>query len=157
MDNLVISQIIIGITLLLMLIGKTPMFITALIGGAAAAFTAGILMGGQAEATMSKLLIMASLTGIITQSYIASAAIVLPFVSLVMGVGGDPMTTAVAAAAGCNIGQYYLTGGPVAGLNTVIPVVSNSELVRANKFQRPNILFGFLVAAIIVVGMSMSL
>lgn len=60
------------------------------------------------------------------------------------------MGIAVAAASDCNIGQYYLTGGPVSGLNTVIPVVPGSDLVKANLFQRPNIAFGFLVGTLVV-------
>ncbi len=93
---------------------------------------------------------VASLTGLITQSYMASAAVVLPFCTIALGAGGDPMGIAVAAASDCNIGQYYLTGGPVSGLNTVIPVVPGSDLVKANLFQRPNIAFGFLVGTLVV-------
>ena len=98
--------------------------------------------------------IVSILTGIITQSLAASAAIILPFLTVVLGAGGDPMASSVAAIAGANIGQYYLTGGPVSGLNTVIPVVPGSDLVKANLFQRPDYLFGFAVAGCIVVALS---
>ena len=57
MTLLIVSQIIIAITLLLMVIDKTPMFITAVVGAAAAAFFAGIPLSGSDPVTMSKLLI----------------------------------------------------------------------------------------------------
>lgn len=94
------------------------------------------------------------ITGIITQSLAASSAILLPFLSVVLTAGADPMASSVAAIAGANIGQYYLTGGPVSGLNTVIPVVPGSDLVKANLFQRPNYLFGFVVAGCIVAALT---
>lgn len=96
--------------------------------------------------------VVASIAGTVTQSYTGSAAIILPFVTLVIGAGADPMATAVAAADG-NIGQYYLSGGPVSGLNTVIPVVPGSDLRKANLFQRPNHIVGWVVAAIITAGL----
>ena len=46
--------------------------------------------------------------------------------------------------------QYYLTGGPVAALSTVIPVIPGSNLVKANKFQRPAMVFGFVILFICV-------
>jgi hypothetical protein len=45
--------------------------------------------------------------------------------------------------------QYFLTGGPVAALATVIPVIPNSDLRTANRFQRPAILSGLAVAFIV--------
>ncbi|WP_230460414.1 hypothetical protein [Sansalvadorimonas verongulae] len=41
--------------------------------------------------------------------------------------------------------QYYLTGGPVAALATVIPVIKGSDLKEANQFQRPSMLFGMVL------------
>lgn len=94
--------------------------------------------------------------GVITQSYLASAAIIIPFATMVLGAGVDPLVVAVAACSGGNLGQYFLTGGPISGLNTVIPVVPGSELLRANKFQRPNIICGWIASAIITFGLTLA-
>jgi len=95
------------------------------------------------------MLLVSALTGLITQSNAASAAVVIPFLQVVLSVGADPFAAAVAAAGGCALTQYFLTGGPVAALATVIPVVPGSELKAANRFQRPSILGGLLVLFII--------
>lgn len=107
-------------------------------------------------APIALMFVVAMIAGIVTQSYTGSAAIILPFVTLVMSAGADPMATAVAAAAGGNIGQYYLTGGPVSGLNTVTPVVPGSDLCKANLFQRPNHIVGMIVAGIITAGLALT-
>ena len=39
--HLVVAQVIIGITLILMIIGRTPLFMTAMIGAACAAIVGG--------------------------------------------------------------------------------------------------------------------
>ena len=70
---------------------------------------------------------------------------------VVLGTGADPFAAAFAAASGASLIQYFLTGGPVAALATVIPVVPGSNLKQANLFQRPSILFGCLVALIITI------
>lgn len=106
-------------------------------------------------APMLLMFIVALLAGIVTQSYLASAAIILPLCTLVLGAGADPMAVAVAATSGGNLGQYFLTGGPISGLNTVIPVVPGSELMCANKFQRPNHVAGWIAAAIITAGLTL--
>lgn len=98
-----------------------------------------------AVAPIQAMLLVSALTGLFTQSNGASAAIVVPFLQVVLNAGADPLTAACAAAGGSAIMQYFLTGGPVAALSTVIPVVPGSELKAANKFQRPAILFGLLV------------
>ena len=96
------------------------------------------------------MLLVAALTALLTQSYGASAAIILPFLQVVLKTGADPFAAALAAAAGGALTQYFLTGGPVAALATVIPVIPGSDLKTANRFQRPSILFGVLVAFIVV-------
>ena len=106
-------------------------------------------------APIALMFVVSMIAGVVTQSYTGAAAIILPFVTLVMGTGADPMATAVAAASGGNIGQYYLTGGPVSGLNTVTPVVPGSDLRGANLFQRPNHIVGAIVAAIITAGLAL--
>lgn len=88
-------------------------------------------------------------TGFMTQSYAASVAVLVPFLQVTLNAGGDPFASAFAAASGASLIQYFLTGGPVAALATVIPVVPESDLKGANAFQRPSILFGCLVAFII--------
>lgn len=92
---------------------------------------------------------VAFLTGFMTQSYAASVAILVPFLQVTLQTGADPFASAFAAASGASLIQYFLTGGPVAALSTVIPVIPGSDLKGANAFQRPSILFGCLVAFII--------
>ncbi len=90
--------------------------------------------------------LVAFLTGFMTQSYGASAAVVIPFLQVVLQTGANPFASAFAAASAAALSQYFLTGGPVAALSTVIPVVPGSDLKSANRFQRPSILFGCLVS-----------
>ena len=92
---------------------------------------------------------VAFLTGFMTQSYAASVAVLVPFLQVTLQTGADPFASAFAAASGYSLIQYFLTGGPVAALSTVIPVIPGSDLKGANAFQRPSILFGCLVAFII--------
>lgn len=66
---------------------------------------------------------VAFVTGFMTQSYAASVAVLVPFLQVVLGTGADPFAAAFAAASGASLIQYFLTGGPVAALATVIPVV----------------------------------
>ncbi|MCD8508923.1 MAG: citrate transporter [Bacillus sp. (in: Bacteria)] len=96
------------------------------------------------------MLVVSALTGLMTQSNAASAAIVIPFLTIVMGYDVSPLAAAAAAAGGCAVMQYYLTGGPVAALATTIPVVPGSELKAANRFQRPSILGGLAVLFVLV-------
>ncbi|SFT33679.1 Na+/H+ antiporter NhaD [Selenomonas sp. GACV-9] len=96
------------------------------------------------------MLFVSALAGFITQSNAASVAIDVPFLQVVLAAGADPLTAACAAAGGSAVTQYYLTGGPVAALSTVIPVVKDSNLKDANKFQRPAMLFGLLVLFVLV-------
>jgi hypothetical protein len=95
------------------------------------------------------MLLVAALTALLTQSYGASVAVVVPMLQVVLKTGADPLAAAVAAAGGAAIMQYFLTGGPVAALATVIPVIPGSELRAANHFQRPAILMGLVVVFLI--------
>ena len=95
------------------------------------------------------MLLVSALTGLITQSNGASGAIVIPFLQVVIAAGADPFAAAVAAAGGCAIMQYFLTGGPVAALSTVIPVIPGSDLKNANKYQRPMLLIALCALFII--------
>jgi hypothetical protein len=95
------------------------------------------------------MLLVAALTATMTQSYAASAAIILPFLQVVLNTGASPIASGLAAAAGGALMQYFLTGGPVAALATVIPVIPNTDLKTANRFQRPSIIFGLLAALIV--------
>ena len=102
--------------------------------------------------TLSPVLVLfgvAFLTGFMTQSYAASVAVLVPFLQVTLQAGADPFAAAFAAASGASLIQYFLTGGPVAALATVIPVIPGSDLKGANAFQRPSILFGCLVAFLI--------
>lgn len=96
------------------------------------------------------MLFVSSITGFLTQSNAASAAIVVPFLQVVLKMGADPLAAACAAAGGSAVWQYFLTGGPVAALSTVIAVVPGSNLKAANKFQRPSMVFGFVVLFVCV-------
>lgn len=96
------------------------------------------------------MLLVSSIAGFLTQSNAAAAAIVVPFLQVVLKLGADPLTAACAAAGGSAVWQYFLTGGPVASLSTVIAVVPGSDLRTANKFQRPSMVFGFFVLAAMV-------
>ncbi len=71
-----------------------------------------------------------------------------------LATGADPLLTACAAAGGSAVWQYFLTGGPVAALSTVIPVIPGSDLKTANRFQRPAMAFGFVVLAACIFVMS---
>ena len=102
-----------------------------------------------AVAPIQTMLLVSALAGFFTQSNAASVAIDVPFLQVVLAAGADPLTAACAAAGGSAVMQYYLTGGPVAALSTVIPVVEGSNLKDANRFQRPAMLFGFLVLFLI--------
>jgi hypothetical protein len=95
------------------------------------------------------MLLVAAVTAFVTQSNSASIAIVIPFLQVVLATGADPFAAAVAAAGAPAIMQLFLTGGPVAGLATVIPVIPGSDLKGANRFQRPSILFSLLVLLVI--------
>jgi hypothetical protein len=95
------------------------------------------------------MLLVAALTATMTQSYGASAAVIIPFLQVVLKTGADPMAAGLAAAAGGALMQYFLTGGPVAALATVIPVIPNTDLKTANRFQRPSIILGLLAALIV--------
>ncbi|MDR1708507.1 MAG: citrate transporter [Candidatus Accumulibacter sp.] len=93
--------------------------------------------------------IVAALAGLLTQSYGASAAVVVPIFQVVVNAGADPLAAVIAAGGGASTMQYFLTGGPVAALATVIPVIPGSDLRLANKFQRPSILCGTLMALVV--------
>ena len=97
------------------------------------------------------LFLIGAFTGLVTQSNGASAPIVFAVLPVLGAVGVNPFVAAVAAAAGPALMQYYLTGGPVAALSTVIPVIPGSDLKLANRFQRPSILWGMAVALVITV------
>ena len=114
----------------------------------------GILAGAMHSAPIILILIMfliGSIAGLVTQSNSASIPFIIPFLIAILDAGVHPVAAAVAAAGGPAIMQYYLTGGPVAALSTVIPVIPGSDLKLANRFQRPSILFGMLVLFIITV------
>ena len=96
-------------------------------------------------APLQSMLFVSAIAGLITQSNAASAAIVLPFLQATLGAGANPLAAACMAAGGSAIMQYFLTGGPIAALATVIPILPGSDLKIANKFQRPSMLFGVLV------------
>ena len=97
-------------------------------------------------APLQTMLFVSALSGFVTQSNAASVAITIHFLQAALGVDGvSTFGLAVMAAGGSAMMQYFLTGGPVAALATVIPVIPGSELKKSNKFQRPSMLFGLFV------------
>lgn len=101
-------------------------------------------------APLQSMLLVSALAGFITQSNSAALAITIPFLQAALGVESvSPFFLAVMAAGGSAMMQYYLTGGPVAALATIIPVIPGSELKKANKFQRPAMLFGLFVLLVL--------
>ena len=58
-QNFLIAQVIMGITLILMITGRTPLYLTAVIGTAFAAVSAGFPIMGNAPNSVSKLLVAA--------------------------------------------------------------------------------------------------
>ncbi|EAJ6151285.1 citrate transporter [Campylobacter lari] len=100
-------------------------------------------------APVQAMFIVAVFAGFITQSYGASSAILLPFLQATMEVCDYNFALAFVAAGGASIAQYFLTGGPVAALSTVIPLVEGSNLKDSNKFQRPSQLFALFLIFII--------
>ena len=114
----------------------------------------GLLFGAMNASPLILILIMfliGSIAGLVTQSNGASIPFILPFLTAILAAGVNPVAAAVAAAGGPAIMQYYLTGGPVAALSTVIPIIPDSDLKLANKFQRPSIMWGMLVLLVITV------
>ncbi|MBT0882141.1 citrate transporter [Campylobacter sp. 2018MI13] len=89
-------------------------------------------------APVQAMFVVAVVAGFITQSYGASSAIVLPFLQATMSSCPYTFALALVAAGGASIAQYFLTGGPIAALSTVIPIVEGSNLKDANRFQRPS-------------------
>lgn len=99
---------------------------------------------------VATMFVVSALAGFFTQSNAAAAAVIIPFLQVVLAAGADPMPAAIAAAGGSAVLQYFLTGGPVAALSTVIPVIPGSNLRSANLFQRPAMIFGLAVLAVLV-------
>lgn len=89
-------------------------------------------------APLQSMLLVSALAGFVTQSNAASVAINIPFLQAALALDTTtPLGLAVMAAGGSAMTQYYLTGGPVAALATVIPVIPNYDLKTANKFKDP--------------------
>ncbi len=93
--------------------------------------------------------LVAALAGLLTQSYSASTPVIIPFLQAVLAAGANPMAAAIAAGGGAAIAQYYLTGGPLSALPPVISVIPGTDLKTANRFQRPSILFGIIMAFVV--------
>lgn len=99
-----------------------------------------------AVAPIQILLIISAVAGTITQSNAASAAIVLPFVQIVLGLGADPLATSFAAITGCAIMQLFLSGGALTALPVVAGVIPGTVQKVANRWQRPCMLVGLGVS-----------
>ncbi|WP_311553373.1 SLC13 family permease [Propionimicrobium lymphophilum] len=108
------------------------------------------------SAPIVTMILVSAIAGLLTQSNSASAAVILPVLTLVMAQGNvNPLAAAAAAAGPTAVMQYFLTGGPVASLATTIPVVPGSELKQANLFQRPSQLAGLVFVSIVAIVLSL--
>ena len=82
------------------------------------------------HAPLQSMLLVSALAGLVTQSNAASVAITIPFLQAALALGtATPLSLAVMAAGGSAMLQYYLTGGPVAALATVIPVTTEAAFL----------------------------
>jgi len=95
------------------------------------------------------LLIISAIAGTITQSNAASAAIVLPFVQILMEMGLSPMSISFAAIMGPAIMQLFLSGGALTALPVVAGVIPGTNQKLANKWERPALLVGLLTSFIL--------
>lgn len=90
-----------------------------------------------------QLLFLASFTaGLVTQSYAASAPIILPFTQIVLDMGCDPLATSFAAITGAAVMQLFLSGGALTALPVVAGVIPGTVQKLANRYQRPAMLVG---------------
>ena len=88
------------------------------------------------------LFIISALAGTMTQSFAASAPILLPFSQILMEMGVDPLAISFAAISGAAIMQLFLTGGALTALPVVAGVVPGTDQKTANRWQRPMLLVG---------------
>lgn len=86
------------------------------------------------------LYIISALTGLLTQSSSASAAVVLPVTQAAIQMGCEPLDVTFAAVTGCAVMQLFMTGGAVTSLSLVVKVIPGTVQRDANLWQRPIIL-----------------
>ena len=146
------------LTLLLMVTGRTPIYLTAITGSFLAAVAAGFPLAGKADVTIQKLVngglnsVIADMTGVlmligIMQATGFSDVIIKKIMEVGSKLGGAPGITAAGSlvAGSSALWQYYLTGGPVAALSRAVAVVPGAGLKKANAFRPSAMVFGFLV------------
>ncbi len=97
-------------------------------------------------APIQTLFIIAAIAGTVTQSNAASAAIVLPFVQILMSMGLNPMSISFAGIMGPAIMQLFLTGGALTALPVVAGVIPGTNQKQANLWERPALLVGLGVS-----------
>lgn len=102
-----------------------------------------------ATAPVQILFIISALAGTMTQSFSASAPILLPFTQMVLDMGVDPVAASFAAISGAAIMQLFLTGGALTALPVVVGVVPGSLQREANRWQRPCLLTGLGISFIL--------
>ena len=155
---MLLAQAVMILTLLLMVTGRTPIYLTAITGSFLAAVAAGFPLAGKADVTIQKLVngglnsVIANMTGVLMLIGIIQAAgfldvIIKKIMEVGSKLGGAPSITAAGSlvAGSSAVWQYYLTGGPVAALSTAVAVVPGVELKKANAFRHPAMVFGFPV------------
>lgn len=112
MTSMLFAQILMGIVLLLMISGKTPLYITAILGSGIVATVAGFPLSGDAPVTLTKLVnsglisVIADMTGVLLFLGVLEgtgflATIVKAVIRFGMRIGGGPgVCTAGSIAAG---------------------------------------------------------
>ena len=119
MSMMVIAQILMGIVLLLMISGKTPLYLTAILGSAVVAVVAGFPLSGNEPVTLTKLVnsglisVVADMTGVLLFLGVLEgsgflAVIVRAVIRWGVRIGGGPGILAAAGIAAGIIGM--LTG-----------------------------------------------
>lgn len=117
--QMIVAQCLMGIVLILMISGKTPLYLTAILGSAAVALVAGFSIAGNAPVTLSKLVstgligVIADMTGVllfigVLESTGFLAAIVRSVIRFGTRFGGAPGVIAAGAVSSGIIGM--LTG-----------------------------------------------
>ncbi len=132
MSSMVFAQIVMGIVLLLMVSGKTPLYLTAILGSALVCIIAGFPMSGTEGTTVAKLVnsglisVIADMTGVFCFIGVMQATgfldcIVRAVIRFGMRVGGGPGVSAAGAVMAGIIGMFTGFAPPIVTGAVAIP------------------------------------
>lgn len=142
MTGVILAQIVVVVTLILMIIGKTPMYITAVVGSTIAALQAGIPLYGVDPVTIKSLLIgglnpvLIDMGGILLFICIMQST---GFLHVIIGdiikadnyIGGGPGIITAAAAVAGGIGMMVgFTQAAITQALSQVPQLLSSEWTR---------------------------